>query len=100
MNLDSDDEDIPKSKGTLADSFDEINYEMSVKIRWMGEVEKFTLKKFEPFKVLMEKLAERENATLSQVNLLNDEQIIRSDDTPDSIGYRISMILSKFATVR
>lgn len=92
--MDSDEEAAPK-KPSLFDSFDEVNYEVSVKVRWLGDLEKFTLKKFEPFRNMLELLAQRENASLSQVVLMKDDDIIKPDDTPDSIGYRITNILSK-----
>lgn len=77
------------------EGFDDVNYEITIKVRWMDEVQRFTLKKYQQFEDLMKIIAERENAAISQVCLMNNEDIIKPNDTPDSIGYKISMILSK-----
>lgn len=53
------------------------------------------MKKFEPFKEIIEKFAEKSNATVPQVMLLIDEKIIKPEDTPESIGYNVSKIICK-----
>ncbi|XP_063698548.1 DNA repair protein Rad60 [Culicoides brevitarsis] len=98
INLDSDDEDNQKHKARHAASHDasfEDNYEMSIKLRWNGSIQKYPLRKYQHFQDLIEKLAKSENVEPSQVILtLGDSKIIQPQDTPDSIKYNISMILS------
>uniref|UniRef100_A0A336L7V2 CSON001602 protein n=1 Tax=Culicoides sonorensis TaxID=179676 RepID=A0A336L7V2_CULSO len=98
VNLDSDDEDKQKQdmhNKKLADFSFEENYEISVKLRWKGKIEKHFLRKHQKFGDLMEKLAQIENVQVKQVVItMNDDKIIQQEDTPDSIDYKISTILT------
>lgn len=100
VNLDSDDEDKQKQetrKKALADLSFEDNYEMSIKVRWNGKVEKHTLRKHQRFEDLIKKFAELENVDENRIILtLGDTKVIQPDDTPDSIGCKITTILSEF----
>lgn len=80
---------------TLNDSLDDKNYEISVKLMWNGEVERHTMKQLQGFGDLMQKLAAREGAaSVESVVLMKDEKILKARDTADSIGYRITDILT------
>lgn len=48
----------------------------------------------------MEKLAARVNAETSSIFLNEGDRIIGRDETPDSIGYRISMFISKLKRMK
>lgn len=94
INLDSDEEDVPSSRNANV-SFDSENYEVSLKIKWEGKIERFAHRKFQKFADVIAVLAERSGADKNHVILNLDEHIIEPDDTPDSIGYRISQFISK-----
>ncbi|KXJ68688.1 hypothetical protein RP20_CCG002130 [Aedes albopictus] len=96
INLDSDEEDITPAAGNKSAnvSFDSANYEVSLKIKWEGKIERFNHRKFQKFGDLIAVLAERAGADPSHVILDLDERIIEPNDTPDSIGYRISQFIA------
>ncbi|EAT34198.1 AAEL013540-PA [Aedes aegypti] len=96
INLDSDEDDVaPAASNRSANlSFDSENYEVSLKIKWEGKIERFSHRKFQKFGDLIAVLAERAGADPSHVVLDLDERIIEPDDTPDSIGYRISQFIA------
>lgn len=81
----------------LSDLSFEENYEIPVKIRWNGSVQKFPLRKFQCFGDLIQKLAQEKNVDTNQVILtIGDSIIVKAEDTPDSINHNISMIICKF----
>lgn len=94
INLDSDTEEDLPSQQTANVSFDSENYEVSVKVKWEGRIEKFQHRKFQKFADMIAKLAEKSDSDPAHVVLNLDERIIEPDDTPDSIGYRISQFIT------
>lgn len=97
VNLDSDEEnDAPSSANRSANlSFDSENYEVSLKVKWEGKIERISHRKFQKMGDLIIALAEKAGADPNHVVLDLDERIIEPQDTPDSIGYRISQFISK-----
>ncbi|XP_055545448.1 uncharacterized protein LOC129730272 [Wyeomyia smithii] len=92
VNLDSDEEDVPTAVANH--SFDSDNYDISIKIKWQGSIERHTLRKHQKFADLIAQLAKDVNADPCRVILNLDEQIIDPNDTPDSIGYRITQFIT------
>lgn len=93
INLDSDEEELPNNKNANV-SFDSENYEVSVKVKWEGKIERFSHRKFQKFADMIAVLAEKSSSDPAHVVLNLDDRIIEPDDTPDSIGYRISQFIS------
>lgn len=57
-------------------------------------MQKYSLRKHQKFGDLIEKLAKEENVNANQVILTVDEStVIKAEDTPDSINYKVSMVL-------
>uniref|UniRef100_A0A1Q3F096 Rad60/SUMO-like domain-containing protein n=1 Tax=Culex tarsalis TaxID=7177 RepID=A0A1Q3F096_CULTA len=95
VNLDSDeDEDCVMAVKEADESFDSENYELSLKIKWEGKLERFTHRKHQKFADLIGQLAKRAGSDPSYVVLDINERIINPEDTPDSINYRISQFIS------
>ncbi|XP_062545427.1 uncharacterized protein LOC134211993 [Armigeres subalbatus] len=96
VNLDSDEEnDAPSSANRSANlSFDSENYEVSLKVKWEGKIERISHRKFQKMGDLIIALAEKAGADPNHVVLDLDERIIEPQDTPDSIGYRISQFIT------
>ncbi|XP_039445413.1 uncharacterized protein LOC120425087 [Culex pipiens pallens] len=95
VNLDSDDDaDCVMAVKEADQSFDSENYELSLKIKWEGKIERFAHRKHQKFADLIEQLAKRAGSDASHVVLDINERIINPEDTPDSINYRISQFIS------
>lgn len=96
VNLDSDeDADCVMAVKEADQSFDSENYELSLKIKWEGKIERFAHRKHQKFADLIEQLAKRAGSDASHVVLDINERIINPEDTPDSINYRISQFICK-----
>lgn len=95
--MDSDEEDHRKNSernDKLSDLSFEENYELLIKIRWNGKIQKYPLRKHQRFGEIIEKLANEENVNANQIIMsVGDSTIVRAEDTPESINYNISMIL-------
>lgn len=59
-----------------------------MKIKWMGVIETFPLRKFQKFCTIMKTLADRENTQPDCISLNLNDTIISADDTPESINYK------------
>lgn len=95
ITIDSDDELITtKEKKKLESSFESENYEMSVKIKWNADILKFSHRKHQKFGDLIANLAKKENVSPECIMLNIGDKTIRSDDTPDSINYKISTFIT------
>ncbi|XP_053698303.1 uncharacterized protein LOC128745294 [Sabethes cyaneus] len=92
INLDSDEEIA--SESIANHSFDSDNYEVSIKIKWQGSIKRHTLRKYQKFADLIAQLAKEFNADSSCVILDVNERIIDPNDTPDSIGYKITQFIT------
>lgn len=66
-----------------------------IKIKWEGKYEKHPVKKFERFSELIDRLAIEKNVDRKTIILMLDSNVIQDDDTPESIGIKISHILSE-----
>ncbi|XP_058811615.1 uncharacterized protein LOC131676546 [Topomyia yanbarensis] len=100
INLDSEEEDTLHAKNNADYSFESENYEMSIKVKWRGKIERFTHRKYQKFGDLIAQLSKRVNADPSCVILDINERIIDPNDTPDSIDYRISQFITGRAVER
>ena len=98
QNLDSEDEHQEKLRKLqspqLDTSLDSENYEMTIKLKWHGEVQRFKHRKHQKFCDLIQTLADREKVVPQFIVLDMNEKIIRPDDTPDSVGYTVSTFIS------
>lgn len=83
-----------KEKKKLESSFESENYEMSVKIKWNADILKFSHRKHQKFGDLIANLAKKENVSPECIMLNIGDKTIRSDDTPDSINYKISTFIT------
>ncbi|KAL5286446.1 NFATC2IP family protein [Megaselia abdita] len=82
------DSDVHITKENTSIEEDVTNPEIRVKIKWMGGIETFKLRKFQKFQSIMEDLAKREDTQPECVSLNLKEMIINSEDTPESINYK------------
>lgn len=97
VNLDSDEEDeLRKTRhpSVLEASFDDLNYEISVKVLWCGENDPQPMKYHQPFGDLMKKIAEREGTDAANVVLMVGDRILSKDDTPAAINYKITQFIT------
>ncbi|XP_055616262.1 DNA repair protein Rad60 isoform X2 [Toxorhynchites rutilus septentrionalis] len=96
INLDSDEEEVVLDVANKSSnqSFELENYEISVKVKWQGKIERFVHRKHQKFADLIRQLADRNGADPNFVILNLNERIINPNDTPDTIGYRISQFIS------
>lgn len=94
VNLDSDEEEDCVMASNETDDFDSENYELSLKVKWDGKIERFAHRKHQKFGDLINQLASRAGADPSCVVLDINERIINPEETPDSINYRISQFIS------
>lgn len=85
-----------QSVSTLLRSFtlDEHNPEVSVYLRWNDIIERHLMRKHMPFNELLSKIALREGTNTASVILMMDDHVIMPDDSPDSIGYRVSKVIT------
>lgn len=67
-----------------------------IKIIWDGKFEKHAIKKFERFSELIDRLAVEKNVERKTIILMLDSNVIQDDDTPESLGIKISHILSEY----
>ncbi|XP_058449122.1 DNA repair protein Rad60 [Malaya genurostris] len=93
INLDSEEENVP-TENKADYSFDSENYEMSIKIKWRGDIQRFVHRKYQKFSDLIAKLAEKVDADPSCIILDVNDRIIDPNDTPDSIDYKISQFIT------
>jgi hypothetical protein len=100
VNLDSDDEHdrrmraLQSQSPALNRSLDSDNYEMSIKIKWGIEVQKFAHRRYQKFADLIATIAQRENVEPRDIVLDLEDKLIAPDDTPHSIGYRLSKFIN------
>lgn len=73
---------------TKEDEDDLTNPEMKIKIKWLGGIETFKLRKYQTFKTIFEILAFREKTEPECISLNLKEVIINPSDCPDSINYK------------
>lgn len=104
ITLDSEGEEVAapttQKKNDIIDldiSLDDDNPELSVKITWKGIPEAFKLRKYQKFLTLFKLLAERENTDLEKIVLNLNDRLISTDDTPDSIGYKIYHFIGEYS---
>lgn len=64
------------------------NPEINIKIKWLGGIESFKVRKYQKFQNIMQLLAKREKTDLEYISLNLKEVIINANDTPDSINYK------------
>ncbi|KAI8130933.1 Uncharacterized protein FF38_03608 [Lucilia cuprina] len=77
------------TNASLDISFDEDNPELNIKVNWKGKLESFKLRKYQKFSIIFTQLAERENISAENIVFNLNDRIIMTDDTPDSINYKI-----------
>ncbi|CAK1593497.1 unnamed protein product [Parnassius mnemosyne] len=66
------------------------NEELSVKVYWQSsEIFKFTLRKFQKLTTIFRHFAEKEKVKQDKLLFTYNDQILKPDDTPDSINYNI-----------
>ncbi|XP_065350495.1 uncharacterized protein LOC135946273 [Cloeon dipterum] len=74
----------------------EQNCEMNVKVRWnCGRIERYRLRKMQPFKVVFEALSIKHDIAVDKIMLeYGDDHRICPGDTPDSLGITVAHILN------
>ncbi|XP_022115350.2 uncharacterized protein LOC110993401 [Pieris rapae] len=80
---------------TVADNdlLDE-NEELSVKVYWRSsEIVKFTIRRYQKLLQIFDFFAKKENITTAKILLLYNDMILKPDDTPDKIDYKISKFI-------
>ncbi|CAG5053253.1 unnamed protein product [Parnassius apollo] len=76
-----------------SDILDE-NEELSVKVYWQSsEIFKFTLRKFQKLTTIFRHFAEKEKVNQDKLLFTYNDQILKPDDTPDSINYNIGKFI-------
>lgn len=88
---------MPSSTVSLVDSdedgdlsFESENYELSLKIIWNGKLEKFHIRRHQKIEIIMDIIAKRENANSKDVLFTFNDRILKSDETPASLDYKIT----------
>lgn len=82
---------------TLDDELDDSlteNEELSVKVYWQNcEVVKFRIRKFQKITQIFEHFSKKENIGFDKLLFTYNDQILKRDDTPSSINYKISKFI-------
>lgn len=78
----------------VEDDNPEENEELNVKVYWMSsEYYKFTIRRFQKITQIFDHFAEKENISHDKLLFRLNGNILKPNDTPDSIGYTISKII-------
>lgn len=70
------------------------NEELSVKVYWQNlEYVKFNIRKYQKLSQIFDHFAQRENVTHDKLFFTYNDKILKSTDSPDSIGYSIAKFI-------
>ncbi|XP_055677872.1 DNA repair protein Rad60 [Lutzomyia longipalpis] len=89
QDMDEDYKDCPRTSESSGQSSsnNDIDYEITIKLKWKEQIERIPFRYLQSFRVLFENLSKKEGVAPNMILLLMEDRIVAPTDTPSSIGY-------------